>query len=122
MMDQLTASIGYIKDGRLKALAVTSKARSPLLPGVPTLAELGVTGYEASTWTGIMGPAGMPPAVVEKLHAALKKATSIESVRERFRSIGGEVMDMAQPEFTAYIRADYEKWRALAKEGNIVIE
>ncbi len=122
MMDQLTASIGHIKEGRIKALAVTSKARSPLLPNVPTLAELGVAGFEASTWTGIVGPAGMPPAVVEKLHAAIRKAMSVEAVRERYKSMGVELMDMSQPEFAAYVRADYEKWRGLAKEGNIVIE
>ena len=122
MMDQLTASIGHIREGRIKALAVTSKARSPLLPNVPTLAELGVTGFEASTWTGIVGPAGMPAAVVERLHLALRKAMSVEAVRERYRSMGVELMDMSQPEFTAYVRADYEKWLALAKAGNIVIE
>ena len=122
MMDQLTASIGHIKEGRLRALAVTSRTRSPLLPNVPTLDELGVTGFEASTWTGIFGPAGMPPAVVEKLGSALKKAMSVESVRERYRSMGVELMDMGQAEFAAYVRADYEKWRVLAKEGNIVIE
>ena len=55
-------------------------------------------------------------------NAALKKALFVESVRERYRSIGGEVMDMSQPEFASYVRADFEKWRALAKEGNIVIE
>ena len=122
MMDQLTASIGYIKEGRLKALAVTSRNRSPLIPNVPTLAELGVTGFEASTWTGLFGPSGLPPAVAEKLHAALRKALSSESVKERYRSMGSEVMDMGQPEFNAYVRADYEKWRVLAREGNIVIE
>ena len=122
MMDQLTASIGHIRDGRLKALAVTSKTRSPLLPSVPTLAELGVTGFDVSTWTGIFGPAGLPPAVVARLHSALRKAMSVEAVRERYRSMGVDLMDMSQPEFTAYVRADYEKWRALAKEGNIVIE
>ena len=122
MMDQLTASIGHIREGRIKAIAVTSKARSPLLPNVPTLAELGVTGFEASTWTGIVGPAGMPPAVVEKLHAAIRKALSVEAVRERYRSMGVELMDMSQPEFTAHVRADFEKWRALAREGNIFIE
>ena len=122
MMDQLTASIGPIREGRIKALAVTSRTRSSMLPNVPTLAEPGLTGYEASTWTGIFAPAGLPPAITEKLHSALKKALSVENVRERYRSIGGEVMDMSQPEFTSYVRADFEKWRALAKEGNIVIE
>ncbi len=122
MMDQLTASIGHIKEGRIKALAITSKTRSPLLPNVPTLAELGVTGYEASTWTGIFGPAGLPPAVVDRLQAALRKAMSVESVRERYKAMGVELMDMSQPDFTAYFRSDFEKWRALAKEGNIVIQ
>jgi tripartite-type tricarboxylate transporter receptor subunit TctC len=122
MMDQMTASIGHIRDGRIKALAVTSKLRSPSLPNVPTLAELGLAGYEASTFTGLFGPAGMPPAVVEKLHAALEKALGVESVRERYRSIGGEVMSMTQPDFAAYVRTDFEKWRQVAREANIVLD
>lgn len=122
MMDQMTASIGHIREGRIKALAVTSKLRSPSLPNVPTLAELGLAGYEASTFTGLFGPAGMPPAVVEKLHAALEKALGVESVRERYRSIGGEVMSMTQPEFAAYVRTDFEKWRQVAREANIVLD
>ncbi len=122
MIDQLTASIGYIRDGKLKPLAVTSLSRSPLLPNVPTFDELGVKGYEASTFTGIFAPAGTPPAAIEKLHAALKKALSNEPVRERYRAMGVEVMDLNQAEFAAYVRADYEKWRKVAREGNIVIE
>lgn len=65
MMDQLTASIEHLKSGRLKALAVTSKVRSPLLPDVPTLQELGVSGYEASTFTRIFAPAGVPGAIAD---------------------------------------------------------
>jgi tripartite-type tricarboxylate transporter receptor subunit TctC len=122
MMDQLTASIGHIRDGRIKALAVTSRTRSPLLPNVPTLDEVGVKGYEANTFTGIFAPAGTPPAVVEKLHAALRKALGVETVRERFRSMGVEVMDMSQAEFSAFVLADLAKWRQIAREGNIVIE
>src|SRR5262245_18528277 len=122
MMDQLTASIEYIRTGRLKALAVTSRHRSPLLPNVPTLDELGVTGYEASTFTGIFGPAGIPPPVVERLSGALHKARANETVRERYRALGVEVMDLSQAEFAAYVRADLEKWRQLAREGNIVVE
>jgi len=122
MMDQLTASIDHIRGGRLRALAVTSLARSSLLPNVPTLDELGVKGYEASTFTGIFAPAGTPPAVVERLHAALRKAMAVEIVRDRFRSMGVDLMDMSQPEFAAYVRADFEKWRQIAREGNISIE
>ncbi len=122
MMDQLTASIEHIRGGRIKALAVSSKQRSPLLPNVPTLDELGVTGYEASTFTGIFGPVGIPAAAAQKLYSALRRALANETVRERYRSMGVEVMDMSQAEFAAYVRADYEKWRRIAREGNIVVE
>jgi tripartite-type tricarboxylate transporter receptor subunit TctC len=122
MMDQLTASIEHIRSGRLKALAVSSRTRSPLLPNVPTLAESGVPGYEASTFTGIFAPAGIPGPVADKLAGALHRALSNETVRERYRSMGVDIMDMSRAEFTAYVRADYEKWRAIAREGNIVVE
>ena len=122
MMDQLTASIGHIREGRIRPLAISSRSRSPLLPSVPTLEELGVAGYEASTFTGIFAPAGTPQPVLSRLSASLRKAMSGEPVRERYRSMGVEVMDMAQPEFAAYVRADFEKWRRVAREGNIVVE
>jgi tripartite-type tricarboxylate transporter receptor subunit TctC len=122
MMDQLTASIEHIRSGRLKALAVSSKARSALLPNVPSLDELGVPGYEASTFTGIFAPAGVPGAAADKLYVALRRALSSETVRERYRSMGVDVMDMNRVEFAAYVRADFEKWRAVAREGNIVVD
>jgi tripartite-type tricarboxylate transporter receptor subunit TctC len=122
MMDQLTASIEYVKNGKLKGLAVTSLARSPLLPGIPTLDELGVKGYEAGTYTGLFAPAGTPPAVVAKLHAALRKALADPGVRERYRAAGADVWEMTQPEFDAYVRADLDKWRRVAREANIVVE
>jgi len=122
MMDQLTASIGHIRDNRIRPLAISSRTRSPLLPGVPTLDELGVKGYEAETWTGIFAPAGVPPAVIQKLNAALRRATSNEAVRERYRGMGVQVMDMTQAEFAAYVRADYDKWLRVARDGNIVVD
>jgi tripartite-type tricarboxylate transporter receptor subunit TctC len=122
MVDQLSASIGHIREGRFKALAVTSRTRSAQLPNVPTLIELGVTDFEVGTFTGIFGPAGLPSDVTSKLAAALKKALSVESVRERYRSMGVEVMDMSQADFAAYVRTDFEKWKRVAREANIVVE
>jgi tripartite-type tricarboxylate transporter receptor subunit TctC len=122
MMDQLTASIGHIKEGRIRPLAISSRARSPLLPEVPTLDELGVKGYEADTWTGIFAPVGTPAPVTQKLSVALRRAMSVEAVRERYRSMGVQVMDMTQAEFAAYVRADYDKWLRVARDGNIVVE
>jgi tripartite-type tricarboxylate transporter receptor subunit TctC len=122
MMDQLTASIEHIRSGRIKALAVSSKTRSPLLPSVPTLDESGVPGYEASTFTGIFAPAGTPAPIADKLTAALRRALANEAVRERYRSMGVDIMDMSRTEFSAYVRADYEKWRIIARDGDIVVE
>jgi tripartite-type tricarboxylate transporter receptor subunit TctC len=122
MMDQLTASIEYIRNGKLKAIAVTSLARSPLLPSVPTFDELGVKGYEAGTYTGIFTPTGTPPAVVSRLNAALRKALSDAGVRERYRNAGADVWEMSQAEFDAYVRNDVEKWRRVARDANIVVE
>jgi tripartite-type tricarboxylate transporter receptor subunit TctC len=122
MMDQLAASIGHIREGRIKPLAITSRTRSPLLPNVPTLDELGVKGYEASTFTGLFAPADTPRPVLENLSSSLKRALANETVRERYRSMGAEVIDSSQAEFAAFVRADLEKWRRVAREGNIVVE
>jgi tripartite-type tricarboxylate transporter receptor subunit TctC len=122
MMDQLTASIGYIKDGRLRALAITSSKRSPALPDVPTLDELGVKGYEASTFTGIFAPSGIPPGALDRLSSSLRKALQDNTVRERYRAMGVDLIEMSQPQFAAYVRDDYEKWKRVAREGNIVVD
>jgi tripartite-type tricarboxylate transporter receptor subunit TctC len=89
---------------------------------VPTLDELGVKDFEVSTSTGIFGPAGLPAPVTEKLHAALKKALAVEAVRDKYRSMGVEVTDMSPAAFAAYVKADYEQWRRVAREANIVVE
>jgi len=122
MMDQLTASIGHIREGRIRALAISSLKRSPLLPNVPTLDELGVKGYEATTFTGIFAPAGTPAAVVERLSKALHAAMARDDVRERYRTMGVEVMDMTQPDFAAFVQTDYQKWQKVAREGHISVE
>jgi tripartite-type tricarboxylate transporter receptor subunit TctC len=122
MVDQLTASIEHIRSGRIKAIAVTSRQRSAQLPNVPTLDESGVPGFDATTFTGLFAPTGVAPAVMERLQAALKKALSNEAVRERYRSMGVEMMDMSPADFAAFVRADLEKWRKVAREANIVVD
>ena len=122
MMDQLTASIGHIREGRIRALAISSLKRSPLLPDVPTLDELGVKGYEATTFTGIFAPAGLPQPILQRLAAALHAAMARDDVRERYRTMGVDVMDMSQAEFAAFVRSDFQKWQKVAREGNISVE
>ncbi|HET7198614.1 MAG TPA: tripartite tricarboxylate transporter substrate binding protein [Burkholderiales bacterium] len=122
MMDQLTASIGHIREGRIRALAISSLKRSPLLPDVPTLDEAGVKGYEAGTFTGLFAPAGTPAPIVEQLAAGLEKARASEAVRSRYQSLGGTMMDMSRAQFAAFVRADFEKWRKVAREANISLD
>ena len=122
MVDQLSASIGHIREGRMRALAVTSKARSAQLPNVPTLIELGVKDFEVGTFTGLFAPAGISLDVLQRLSGALRTALSVDAVRERYRTMGVEIMDMSQPDFAAYVRTDFEKWKRVAREANIVVE
>ena len=119
MIDQLTSSMGFIKDGKLKVIAVTAAKRVSTLPNVPTLAESGVAGYEASTYLGILGPAGTPRPVVTKLNAALRKVMDIPAVQERFRTLGANPGASSPEEFGRIIREELDKWRSLAKSAKL---
>lgn len=122
MMDQLTASIGHIKEGRLRALAVTTKKRSALLPEVPTLVELGLPNYEVITFTGLFAPVGTPRPVAEKVSAALKRALANAQVKERFAALGVELIDLEQSAFEAYVKRDFDNWRNIARDAGISLE
>ena len=122
MMDQLTASISHIKSGAIIPLAQTGKARSPLLPNVPTFEELGIKDFDMVTYTGIFGPVGMPAAVVEKLSAALQKTLAQQSVKERFNSLGVDIITLDRNAFAAYVKKDFEDNQTIAKAAKIVMQ
>ncbi len=122
MMDQLTASMVHIKEGRLRALAVTTRKRSALLPEVPTLSELGLGEYEVSTFTGLFAPAGTPRPVLDRLAAALARVLVQPAVRERFVALGVEMIEQDARAFEAYVKKDFENWRAVARDANISLE
>jgi tripartite-type tricarboxylate transporter receptor subunit TctC len=123
MFDQVSTSIGHIRAGKLRALAVTSLRRSPLLPDVPTIDESGVPGYEDITFNGLVAPAGTPRAILERLNAEVAKAVSAPELRGRFLERGVELVASGSPEeFTAYIKAEFDKKARLAREANIKIE
>lgn len=119
MVDQLTSSMGFIRDGKLKVIAVTAAKRVSALPNVPTLAESGVPNYEASTYLGILAPAGTPRDVVMKLNGALRKVVEASAVQERFRSLGADPGSSTPDEFARMIRDELAKWRSLAKSANL---
>ena len=123
MFDQVSTSAGYVKGGRLRALAVTSRERSQVLPEVPTLQELGFAGFDDVTWNGIVAPAGTPNAVLAVLHSALAKGLASPELRRRYGERGIELMSSASPdEFSAYVRSEADAFVKLVKEAGIQVE
>ena len=108
--------IGHVKGGRLKALGVTTPQRWSELPDVPTLAEAGVAGYEATLWLSISGPAHMPAPIVQRLYAEISKALQDPEVRASFRTGGVDAVSMPPDQLTAYMRAEYEKWGTVVRD------
>ena len=120
MFDQVSTSLGYIKAGRLRALAVTSRKRSPLLPGIPTIDESGVRGYEDITFNGLMAPAATPKGILLRLNAEVSKAVRVPALRERFIERGVELISSPSPEnFTEYVKAEFYKKAKLARQAGI---
>ena len=115
MFDNLASSLGQVRAGAVKALAVTTAKRSGLAPELPTIAESGLPGFDISTWFGIFVPAGTPGAVVEKLHAEFTRALAAPDVRERMLALGAEPVGNRPEEFAAYIRAEADKYARLVK-------
>lgn len=104
-----TQSLPYVKEGRLRLLAITEAKRSPLLPDVPTVGET-VPGYEMSVWYGAFGPAGMPTAIVRKLNAEINRILMLPDVRMKMEEIAIEIVTSTPEELSAILRRDAEKW------------
>jgi len=117
-MSSVPSALSQIKAGRLRAIAVTSAKRAAELPEVPTIAESGFKGFEASTWYGLLAPAGTPPAVVAKLNAEVNRALATPEVRQRLAAEGGEALGGGSPEqFASFLKAEHSKWGRVVKES-----
>jgi tripartite-type tricarboxylate transporter receptor subunit TctC len=113
--------LGHVKSGRLKALGVTTPKRWSELPEVPTLAEAGVAGYEATLWLNISGPAGMPADIVQRLNSEIAKALQDPEVQNNFRSAGVDATSMGPRELSTFMRAEYEKWGRVVRETGATV-
>jgi tripartite-type tricarboxylate transporter receptor subunit TctC len=122
MFDFMITSLPHVKAGKLRPLAVTGTKRSPQVPELPTVAEAGVPGYEASTWFSVMAPAGTPAEAVSKLNAEVNAILQMPDVRERLDTLGAEPMGGTPADVAALIRTDLAKWAEVVKAANIKIE
>lgn len=110
MLDAITTMAPVARAGRVRALGTSGRARSTVMPEVPTIAEAGVKGYETTIWIGLMAPAGTPKAVIERLNAEITKVTSRPDVKEAWGQQGATPLTMTTGEFEKYLYADIAKW------------
>lgn len=115
MFDAIPTMAEHIKSGKVKAIATTGKARSSVLPDVPTMSEAGVPGYEATIWLGLMAPKGTPAAVIARLNAEVGKITSNPEIRRAWGAQGTTPMNMGVEEFGRYLNEDITKWAHIVK-------
>ena len=119
MFEQMYAAAPSVRAGKLRGLAITSKTRSPLFPDLPTMAEAGVPGFEVQNWQGLVGPTGMPPAIVKQLNELVNKGLADPTIREQMLGQGNELGGGTPEQFAAFIKTEAERWSKLVKANDI---
>jgi len=122
MFDTMLSAMPQVKNGKLKAIAVTSASRSPAAPDVPTVAESGLPGYEAIAWNGLLVPAATPADVVAKLNAELKKALDAPDVKDRFSAQGFGAAWNTREAFAKFIQSELDKWAKVVKVSGATLD
>lgn len=120
--DTVVSMLPHIKSGKLRPLAVSTLKRSPLLPDVPTLHELGVSNFEVGAWLGMLAPAGTPRSIVDKLNQELNLALDDEGVKSRLTAMGSEILKNTPDEFAVFIRSENERWSKLVRETGAKVD
>ena len=118
----MPAVLPHVKAGKLLGLAVTTAQRSPAAPEIPTIAESGMPGYDVSSWAGIVGPAGLPRPIVERLQGEFAKVLHSPEVKERLAAEGASPVASQPEQFAAFIVEELAKWGKTARDANAKIE
>ncbi|WP_420227380.1 Bug family tripartite tricarboxylate transporter substrate binding protein [Pigmentiphaga litoralis] len=119
VFEPMYSAMPSMKSGRLRALAITSEHRSPVAPGIPTMAEAGLPGFHIENWQGLIGPAGMPPATVQVLNATLNRALADRDIRAQMLAQGNEIGGGSPEQFAAFVKTESERWRAVIAANGI---
>jgi tripartite-type tricarboxylate transporter receptor subunit TctC len=122
MFDSTPPITSFIKSGRMRALAVTTPKRSPLLPEVPTVVESGLPGFDFATWWGLMAPAGTPRPIIDRLNAELATSLQRPDVRERILGVGAEPAHTTPEAFGALIRSEIARWARVIKAAGVKVD
>jgi len=122
MFDNMPSAIQHVRSGKLRPIAVTTAKRSPELPDVPTIAEAGVPGYEATSWFGMFAPAGTPAPIVAQLNKALVKVLSQPETKKKMADQGAEPVSETPEQFAAFIQAESAKWGKVVKESGASVD
>ena len=122
MFDSMPSSMGFIRGGKLKVLAVSNPKRVLALPNVPTMVEAGVADFDLGTWYGIWGPAGLPRDLAAKLNAAIVKAVGLPDTREKLAALGAEPSAFSAEEFAAFNRSELERWGCIVRAANVKLD
>ena len=122
MFDSMPSSMGFIRGGKLKALAVSNPKRVPALPNVPTMIESGMADFDLGTWYGVWGPAGLPRELVARLNAEIVKVIALPDTRERLAALGAEPSAFSADEFAAFNRSELERWGRIVRAANIKLD
>ncbi|HEY9274640.1 tripartite tricarboxylate transporter substrate binding protein [Achromobacter sp.] len=122
MTNTLNDSLGFIREGKLRALAVTSGKRSEQLPDVPTVAETVVPGFEMGAWQGVVVPAGTPAPVIDKLNAEIRRALQSPEMTKQLKAQGAQALGSTPQEYAAYIKSEIARWGVVVKEANVKLD
>ncbi len=114
--------IPHIQSGSIRPIAITTLTRTAALPDIPTIAELGFPGFEATTWHGLVAPAGTPKEIVATLHRAIKATVNDPASRKQLTELGVDLVDRTSEEFRAYIKSEIPKWAAIVKASGAKVE
>ena len=122
MFDNLPSSIAFVRAGKLRPIAITTLNRAPELPNVPTVAESGVPGFDASSWFGLLAPANTPPAVIKRIDDALIKVLATTDLKKKIIDQGGEPVGEKPEQFAAFIKSETAKWAKVVKESGASVD